>query len=206
MSGPESPQTNWTLITTLCVTERGFEHMVEMVGLLKLVSLLSYLALLSNALSDHDFLEGDKCQQQGADQNDLLVKVDTGCVEGTRLSGTRVFRGIPYASPPVGNLRWRPPQPHKPWDSTLNATGFRSTCFQTVYRPRGNKSLPVQGMWPSIQGVQNLSEVPFRPKQPPSPVHASLHKLIKLQTSCLLAGLLFAYFYIVLVCSFCLFD
>jgi len=124
------------------------------------VSLLSYLALLSNALSDHDFFAGDKCQQQGADQNpdqnDLLVKIDTGCVEGTRLSGTRIFRGIPYASPPVGNLRWRPPQPHKPWVSTLNAANFRSTCFQSVWRE--NKSLPVEGMWPSIQGVTNMSE------------------------------------------------
>ena len=174
------------------------------------VSLLSYLALLSNALSDHDFFAGDKCQQQGADQNpdqnDLLVKIDTGCVEGTRLSGTRIFRGIPYASPPVGNLRWRPPQPHKPWVSTLNAANFRSTCFQSVWRE--NKSLPVEGMWPSIQGVTNMSEVSFRPKQiPPAPIILSMPRgNNKAQTSCLLAGLFVAYFFVVvLMCSFCLY-
>ena len=133
------------------------------------VSSLLYLALLADALSDHDFLEGNKCQQQGGDEDDLLVKIDTGCVQGTRLFGTRVFRGIPYASPPVGNLRWRPPQPHKPWVSTLNATDFRSTCFQTIYRSSRNKSAPVHGMWPSIQGLQILSEVTFRTKLPPTP-------------------------------------
>ena len=121
---------------------------------------LSYLAVLSNALSARDFFEGDKCQQQqGTNQSDLLVKIDTGCIEGNRLDGTRVFRGIPYASPPIGNLRWKPPQSHKPWASTLNATHFRSTCFQTVYPDSEKDTHPPKGMWPSIQGINDMSEV-----------------------------------------------
>lgn len=120
---------------------------------------LSSLALLSNALSARDFFADDKCQQLKADDNDLLVKTETGCIEGTRVNGTRVFRGIPYASPPVGNLRWRPPQPHKPWNSTLKTMDFRSTCFQTVSRGYGKKTHPPEGMWPSIQGVDKMSEV-----------------------------------------------
>ena len=39
------------------------------------------------------------------------VKVETGLVKGTLEDGLSVFRGIPYAAPPVGNLRWRAPQP-----------------------------------------------------------------------------------------------
>ena len=45
---------------------------------------------------------------------DNVVKIDSGYVLG---SGTevRVYKGIPYAAPPVGELRWRAPQPVKPW-------------------------------------------------------------------------------------------
>jgi carboxylesterase type B len=42
----------------------------------------------------------------------------------------RVWRGIPYAAPPVGRLRWAPPQPAEPWQTTLNATKFGFACPQ----------------------------------------------------------------------------
>ena len=41
------------------------------------------------------------------------VKVEGGLVEGTVENGLAVYRGIPFAAPPVGNLRWRAPQPAK---------------------------------------------------------------------------------------------
>ena len=40
------------------------------------------------------------------------------------------FLGIPYAAPPVGALRWQPPQPVAAWTQTLNATKFANTCPQ----------------------------------------------------------------------------
>ena len=120
---------------------------------------ISSFVLLSNALSARDFFTDNKCKQQGANQNDLLVNIHAGCIEGTRIQGTRIFRGIPYASPPIKNLRWRPPRPHKPWDSTLKTMDFRSTCFQTVSTGYGKKTHPPEGMWPSIQGLSNMSEV-----------------------------------------------
>jgi hypothetical protein len=42
-----------------------------------------------------------------------VVRVETGMLEGVEsiVPGVRVFKGIPYAQPPVGQLRWRPPQP-----------------------------------------------------------------------------------------------
>ena len=45
------------------------------------------------------------------------VTVSGGILEGTIEpgSGVRSFKGIPFAAPPVGNLRWRPPQPAAPW-------------------------------------------------------------------------------------------
>jgi len=39
------------------------------------------------------------------------VKVEGGLLQGTVEDGLRVYRGIPYAAPPIGDLRWRPPQP-----------------------------------------------------------------------------------------------
>ncbi len=49
------------------------------------------------------------------------VKVEGGLVEGTAEAGITVYKGIPFAAPPVGNLRWRPPQPVKSWDGVLKA-------------------------------------------------------------------------------------
>ena len=44
------------------------------------------------------------------------IRIDTGVIAGAQTpDGLRVFRGIPYAAPPVGPLRWRPPQPVAPW-------------------------------------------------------------------------------------------
>jgi para-nitrobenzyl esterase len=47
-----------------------------------------------------------------------------------------VFKGIPFAAPPVGNLRWRAPQPVVAWQGVRNADQFGSSCIQTVVRER----------------------------------------------------------------------
>ena len=43
-----------------------------------------------------------------------------------------VFKGIPYAEPPVGDLRFRPPETKVPWEGVYDATEFKSTCSQPV--------------------------------------------------------------------------
>lgn len=59
------------------------------------------------------------------------VKTENGMVEGTTAkSGVRIFRGIPFAAPPVGELRWKAPQPVKGWDSVRPATEFAASCMQ----------------------------------------------------------------------------
>lgn len=47
-------------------------------------------------------------------------------------SGVVEFLGIPYAKPPVGNLRWRPPQNPAPWSKTLKATQAGPICLQVT--------------------------------------------------------------------------
>jgi para-nitrobenzyl esterase len=59
------------------------------------------------------------------------VKTANGAVEGTTESdGIRVFRGIPFGAPPVGDLRWKPPQPAKNWDGVRPADKFGNQCMQ----------------------------------------------------------------------------
>ncbi|HTC82988.1 MAG TPA: carboxylesterase family protein, partial [Rhizomicrobium sp.] len=52
--------------------------------------------------------------------------------EGVSKSGVSEFLGIPYAKPPVGNLRWMPPQPAAKWTSVRKADQFGPTCAQVT--------------------------------------------------------------------------
>src|SRR5436305_2726769 len=58
------------------------------------------------------------------------VTIDTGTLEGLDTAGVMVFRGIPYAAPPVGELRWRPPQSAKPWSGVRDASKLGHNCIQ----------------------------------------------------------------------------
>ena len=48
----------------------------------------------------------------------------------------QVYKGIPYAAPPVADLRWRPPQPPSPWEGTFKADTFGPGCIQNLTRSR----------------------------------------------------------------------
>ena len=62
--------------------------------------------------------------------NSIVFTFD-GLVRGTTTAaGVREFLGIPYAAPPVGNRRWRPPVHHAPWFEPLDATQFANHCPQ----------------------------------------------------------------------------
>ena len=61
------------------------------------------------------------------------VKIDSGVVEGTtsRDHSVRLFKGIPFAAPPLGELRWKAPQPTPKWTGVRQANKFGSACLQT---------------------------------------------------------------------------
>ena len=88
-----------------------------------------------------------------APANGPIVKVRQGEAQGIVADGVAIFKGMPFAAPPVGDLRWRVPQLPAKWSGIRAANAFSSTCMQAedclylnVYEPadakRGAK-LPV---------------------------------------------------------------
>ena len=59
-----------------------------------------------------------------------IVKVETGSLQGTVEYNMQAFKNIPYAAPPVGDLRWRPPQPALAWSGIRDASKFGNSCPQ----------------------------------------------------------------------------
>lgn len=63
----------------------------------------------------------------------VVVRTNSGAVAGVKSkeSAVTVFKGIPFAAPPVGDLRWAPPAPVTPWKGVRNADAFGASCMQT---------------------------------------------------------------------------
>src|ERR1051325_10563880 len=61
-----------------------------------------------------------------------VVQTANGTIEGlgVQSSGVRIFRGVPFAQPPIGDLRWQEPQPVKNWKGVREAREFGRRCMQ----------------------------------------------------------------------------
>lgn len=71
------------------------------------------------------------------------VRTASGWVEGVEQDDVRVFRGIPFAAPPVGPLRWRAPAPPAPWSGTRHADKFSPICTQRGAYPEDSPPEPM---------------------------------------------------------------
>lgn len=85
------------------------------------ISVLGIVGLLAS------FITADLARAQS-----VPVKIDTGLLLGVpgKNPAIRVFKGIPYAAPPIGNLRWRAPQPAAAWRDVREASAFDANCMQ----------------------------------------------------------------------------
>ncbi|MGB3149420.1 MAG: carboxylesterase family protein, partial [Maribacter sp.] len=59
------------------------------------------------------------------------VKTELGVIRGVHKDGVASFKGIPFAAPPVGQFRWRAPQPLSHWEGELDATEYGANCAQS---------------------------------------------------------------------------
>ena len=71
-----------------------------------------------------------------------VVRVDSGELKGVVDDGVVSYRGIPFAAPPVGDLRWRPPQPMAPWTGVRQATEYGADCMQGRFGPPPSPGAP----------------------------------------------------------------
>jgi para-nitrobenzyl esterase len=70
--------------------------------------------------------------QGEASGDDLTVSLSDGPVQGDLIGGTRRFLKIPFAKPPVGDLRWKAPAPNDPWTIVRHETDFSDACPQAM--------------------------------------------------------------------------
>lgn len=77
------------------------------------------------------------CCAMGFAQQPVPVQVNEGLVQGIYENGLTVYKGIPFAAPPVGDLRWRAPQPPAKWDGVKPAVKFAPAPMQGGNPPSG---------------------------------------------------------------------
>jgi para-nitrobenzyl esterase len=110
-------------------------------------------------LISFSFLAG--CTQKGPEPG--VVKTDAGSVSGTNENGLMVYRGIPFAAPPTGDLRWKPPSPVQPWNGTREAKMFSAACPQPGTSDALSGKVPVNmsedclylNVWTPAQGADD---------------------------------------------------
>ena len=82
---------------------------------------------------------------EGRRQTSCLATTTNGMVQGIDNGVSCSFLGIPFAAPPLGNLRWKPPQPAAPWPATLNANagvGLSAGQPRREHDGHGQRELP----------------------------------------------------------------
>lgn len=91
---------------------------MEKVRKLKVIAILTVITI-SNSFVASESMADDQ------------VQTKSGTLSGTTdETGIRTYRGIPYAEPPIGELRWKPPQPVKPWEGVREAKKFGPRAMQ----------------------------------------------------------------------------
>ena len=91
---------------------------------------------LRKEIEDENSFAGNRHRGSAADEcgREATAKVEQGVLQGTNEDGLTVYKGIPFAAPPVGDLRWRAPQPAAKWEGVRPADKFAPQCVQGIPR------------------------------------------------------------------------
>ncbi len=71
------------------------------------------------------------------------VQIESGLIQGVQDGAITVYKSIPFAAPPLGALRWQPPQPPLPWKGVRQADKFGPICMQRGVSVPGSPAEPV---------------------------------------------------------------
>jgi para-nitrobenzyl esterase len=86
-----------------------------------------------------------------------IIDTESGQVEGVSEEGFKSFKGIPYAAPPLGELRWKEPQPVQPWEGALRTDTFTCGCSQAQnLKPQGEDCLYLNIWTPANYASEKL--------------------------------------------------
>jgi para-nitrobenzyl esterase len=142
----------------------------------------SQTALLGLALSASLLGWAQANEKGGASMNVLKIEGGQIAQPAANEQGLHIYKGIPFAAPPVGDLRWKPPQAVNPWQGTLTVDQWGARCYQSqrlgaldpnnpnmsedclylnVWAPSKAKGLPVM-VW--IHGGSNLNGAASQPE------------------------------------------
>ena len=93
---------------------------------------MTRVLLLAALLAAGTLSSAPMAQERGNQDDGPVVRTAEGPVRGFVKNGVGIFLGIPYAAPPVGALRWMPPQAVEHWSAPLDATHYANTCPQVT--------------------------------------------------------------------------
>jgi hypothetical protein len=93
--------------------------------------LLSRAAVLvAVVISIAYLLPSNLSAQASRSRTTAAVEIQSGTIVGVREGGLNVYKGVPFAAAPVGELRWRAPEPAAKWAGIRKANGFAPACMQ----------------------------------------------------------------------------
>lgn len=97
-----------------------------------------------------------------------VVQTQFGPIQGTQNGGVVQFLGVPFAKPPVGDLRWKAPENPEAWNTTLNTTAFAPACPQKLFQQGdtsstlvGNEDCLYLNIWTPQTGAGNRAVMVF---------------------------------------------
>ena len=110
------------------------------------------------------------CASVGQVTDKKIVTTENGMVRGVKLDDEITsYKGIPYATPPVGPLRWRAPQRHRGWSNVFEATDFGPACMQP--ERQGQR----KAQTPKSEDCLSLNIWSPKKQRSPSPVMVWIH-------------------------------